>query len=46
MFEKFIVTLSGSWYSMWQIIVFFVLLLSYPIDDHKSDGNLLVINNM
>jgi hypothetical protein len=33
--KTFIVTLSGSRYSMWQIIVFFVLLLSYPDDDQK-----------
>ena len=31
---------------MWQIIKFFVLLWSYPDDDRKSDGNMLVINNM
>ena len=46
MFEIFIIMLSGSWYPMWQIIVFFILLFSYPDDDGKSDGNMLVINNM
>jgi len=46
MFESFIITLNGSRYSMWQIIVFFILLLSYPDDYSKSDGNVLVINNM
>jgi len=39
MFETFIITLSDSSYSMWQIIVFFVLLHSYPDGDRKSDGN-------
>jgi len=45
-FETFIITLSGSRYSVLQIIVFLVLLESYPDDDHKSDGNVLVISNM
>jgi len=31
---------------VWQIIVFFVLLSSYPDYDRNSDGNMLVINNM
>jgi len=31
---------------MWQIIVFFVLLSSYPNDGRAGDGNVLVINNM
>jgi len=26
MSETFIITLSGSWYSMWQIVLFFLLL--------------------
>jgi len=46
MFETFIMTLSGSRYSMWQITVFFVLLQSYPDDDRRSEGNMLVINNV
>ena len=46
MFETFVITLSGSQYSMWQIFVFFVLLQSYPDDDRKSDGNMVVIHNM
>jgi len=46
MFETFIITLSGSWYNTWQIIVFFVYLQSYLDDDRKSDGNMLVINNV
>jgi hypothetical protein len=45
-FEIFIMKLSGSWCSVWQIIVFFVLLSSYPNCDCKSNGNMLVINNV
>ena len=46
MFEALIITSSGSRNSMWQIIEFFILLLSHPDDDRKSDGNMLVINNV
>jgi hypothetical protein len=46
MFETFIITLSDSEYSIRQIVVFFVLLQKYPDDDCKSDGHMLVINNV
>jgi len=46
MFQAFIIVLSGSWYSKGRIIVFFLLLYSYPEEDRRSDGNMLVINNV
>jgi len=46
MFKAFITTMSGARYSMWQIIVLFLFSYSYHDDDRKSDGNVLVINNV
>jgi hypothetical protein len=40
-----VITLSGSTSTVWQFIVFIVLLLSYPGDDRRSDQNTLVYND-
>lgn len=40
------VMLSGSTYTIWQFIVFLVLLWSNPDDGIRSDRNILVIGNM
>ena len=39
------VTLSVPTYTIWQIVVFLVLLFRYHDDDQKSDQSFLVINN-
>jgi hypothetical protein len=39
-FDAIVVTLSGSQYSLWQIVIIFVLFDSYLGDDLKSDGNM------
>jgi hypothetical protein len=43
---EYVVTLNGSADAVWQFIVSLVRLYSYPDDDGKRDGNMLVINNM
>jgi hypothetical protein len=37
--------MSGFIYTVWRVVLFFVLLQSYP-DDRKPDLKMLVINNM
>jgi len=38
---------SGSTFTVWQFVVFLILLYSHPDDyDGKRDQNLLVINNV
>jgi hypothetical protein len=45
-FETSVVTLNGSSDTVWQFIVSLIRLYSYPDDDGKRDGNMMVINNM
>jgi hypothetical protein len=44
--ETSVITFSGSTNTIWQFVVLWVLLWSYPEDDdHKSDRNILVFGN-